>query len=128
MAKGETEANACTEIDKLIALHPDWRGKMLAKVRKIILEADSEILEQWKWMGSPVWEKSGIICVGNIFKNKVQIVFRDGAALEDPDKIFNAGFGGKQWRTIDIFEGDEINETALKNLVREAIIYNQAKK
>ena len=65
--------------------------------------------------------------VGNIFKNKVQIVFRDGAALKDPDKIFNAGLGGKQWRTIDIFEGDQINEAALKNLVREATIYNQSK-
>lgn len=96
-------------------------------MRNIILEADSEITEEWRWMGSPVWEKDGIICVGNIFKNKVQIVFREGAALPDPDKIFNAGFGGKQWRTIDIFEGDKIKEIALKNLVREAILYNQAK-
>lgn len=119
--------NPYEEIDDLIAKHPDWRGDTLAKVRKLILEAESEITEEWKWMGSPAWEKGGIICVGNIFKNKVQIVFHNGAALADPDKVFNAGLGGKQWRTIDLFEGDKINETAFKNLVREAIKYNLAK-
>lgn len=128
MAEDKVPVNACVEIDNLIASSPDWRGAKLAEVRKIILEVDSEISEEWKWMGSPVWEKDGIICLGNIFKNKVQIVFRDGAALPDPDKVFNAGFGGKQWRTIDIFEGDQINEAGLKKLVRAAIEYNQNKK
>jgi hypothetical protein len=78
-------------------------------------------------MGSPVWELDGIICVGNIFKDKVQIVFRDGAALSDPDKIFNAGLGGNKWRTIDVFEGDEIKEEPFKNLVQAAISFNQSK-
>ena len=115
------------EIDKYIALHPDWRGDTLSEIRKIILGAEPNIIEEWKWMGSPVWEKNGIICVGNIFKNKVQIVFRDGAALSDPDKLFNAELGGKQWRTIDVFEGDRVDEASLKTLVRSAISYNQSK-
>lgn len=118
----------CEEIDKYIAAHSDWRGEMMAKIRKLILEAESEIVEEWKWMGSPVWEKGGIICVGNIFKNKVQIVFHNGAALADPDKVFNAGLAGTKWRTIDIFEDDKINEVAFKNLVREAISYNMLRK
>jgi hypothetical protein len=108
-------------------LHPDWRGDTLAGVRKIILGAEPGIVEEWKWMGSPVWEKSGIICVGNIFKNKVQIVFRDGAAVSDPEKVFNAGLGGKQWRSINIFEGDHIEESSLRTLVRDVIRYNQSK-
>src|ERR1035437_4651013 len=112
--------NPWTEIDNLIAKHPDWRGETLAKIRKLILDAESEITEEWKWMGSPVWEKGGIICVGNIFKNKVQIVFMNGAALSDPDKIFNAGLAGNQRRTIAVHEGDHIEEGSLKTLVRAA--------
>ena len=119
--------NPIEEIDKYIALHPDWRGKTLTKIRKIILGAEPGILEEWKWMGSTVWEKDGIICVGNLFKNKVQIVFMNGAFLGDPDKVFNAGLEGNQRRSIDLFEGDHIDEVSLKNLVREAISYNLAK-
>jgi hypothetical protein len=119
--------NPTEEIDKYIASHPDWRGETLSEIRKTILAAEPGIVEEWKWMGSPVWEKDGIICVGNIFKNKVQIVFRDGAFLSDPDKVFNAGLDGKQWRTIDIFEGDHVAEGPLKTLVRSAIGYNQGK-
>lgn len=115
------------KIDEYIALHSDWRGNTLAKIRKTILESEPDIIEEWKWMGSPVWEKNGIICVGNIFKNKVQIVFRDGAALSDPDKIFNAGLDGNKWRTINFFEDDHIKEAPLKALVRSAINYNQSK-
>jgi hypothetical protein len=116
------------KIDDLIAQNPDWRGATMARIRKTILAVDPKIIEEWKWMGSPVWELDGIICVGNIFKNKVQIVLMNGAALSDPDKIFNAGLTGNQRRVIDVFEGDQIKEGSFKNLVREAISYNQAKR
>ena len=120
--------NPSEEIDNLIAQNQDWRGATLAKLRKTILEVDPEIIEEWKWMGSPVWSLNGIICVGNIFKNKVQLVFMNGAALNDPDKIFNAGLEGNQRRAIDVNEGDHVEEASLKTLVRAAISYNQAKK
>jgi hypothetical protein len=114
-------------IDQLIAELTDWRGKTLAMVRKAILEADREIIEEWKWMGSPVWSRDGMIAVGNAHKDKVKLTFSHGASLPDPDQLFNNGFGGKVWRSIDLFEGDKIDEGALKNLVRAAINYNQAK-
>jgi len=119
--------NPSEEIDNLIAQNQDWRGATLAKLRKTILEVDPEIVEEWKWRGSPVWELNGIICVGNIFKNKVQLGFMDGAALSDPDKLFNAGLEGNKRRAIDVNEGDHIEEGSLKTLVRAAISYNQAK-
>ena len=114
-------------IDQLIAELTDWRGKTLAGVRKTILEADREIIEEWKWMGSPVWSHDGIIAVGNAHKNKVKLTFSHGASLPDPDKLFNAGLKGNAWRAIDFFEGDKISESALKNLVRAAVDYNQIK-
>jgi hypothetical protein len=120
--------NPSEEIDNLIAQNQDWRGATLAKLRKTILEVDPEIIEEWKWMGSPVWELNGIICVGNIFKNQVQLVFMNGAALSDPDRLFNAGLEGNQRRAIEVYEGDHIEEGSLKTLVRAAISYNQAKK
>lgn len=119
--------NPSERIDELIAELPDWRGKTLARVRKIILGADKEIIEEWKWMGSPVWSRDGMIAVGNAHKDKVKLTFSHGASLSDPDKLFNAGFNGKVWRAIDLFEGDEVDEGALKNLVRAAIHYNQSK-
>src|ERR1700722_13730914 len=114
-------------IDQLIAELTDWRGKTLAAIRKSILEADGEIVEEWKWMGSPVWSRDGMIAVGNAHKDKVKLTFSHGASLPDPDKLFNAGLGGKAWRAIDLFEGDKVDERALKNLVRAAIAYNQNK-
>jgi hypothetical protein len=120
--------NPSEEIDNLIAQNQDWRGATLAKLRKTILEVDPEIIEEWKWMGSPVWELNGIICVGNIFKNQVQLVFMNGAALSDPDRLFNAGLEGNQRRAIEVYEGDHIEEGSLKTLVRAAISYNPAKK
>jgi hypothetical protein len=114
-------------IDQLIAGLKDWRGKTLASVRKSILAADREIIEEWKWMGSPVWSRDGMIAVGNAHKDKVKLTFSHGASLPDPDKLFNAGLEGKVWRAIDLFESDKVNERALKNLVRAAIDYNQAK-
>jgi hypothetical protein len=114
-------------IDQLIAGLTDWRGKTLASVRKTILGSDPEIIEEWKWMGSPVWSRDGMIAVGNAHKDKVKLTFSHGASLPDPDKLFNAGLGGNAWRAIDLFEGDKVNQRALKNLVRAAIDYNHIK-
>jgi len=119
--------NPSERIDQLIAELTDWRGKTLAGIRKTILEADREIIEEWKWMGSPVWSRDGMIAVANAHKDKVKLTFSNGASLADPDKLFNAGLGGNAWRAIDLFEGDKINARALKNLVRAAIVYNQLK-
>src|SRR5579864_2980708 len=119
--------SASALIDEKIAKLTDWRGKTLARARGIIHQADPEILEEWKWMGSPVWSHHGIIAVGNAHKDKVKLTFSHGASLPDPDKLFNAGLGGSAWRAIDFFEGDKINERALKNLVRAAVDYNQIK-
>ena len=117
--------NPSEHIDQLIADLTDWRGKTLASIRKSILQADPEIIEEWKWMGSPVWSRDGIIAVANAHKDKVKVTFSQGARLPDPDKLFNAGLGGKVWRAIDLFEGDSIDQRALKNLVRAAIDYNR---
>jgi hypothetical protein len=119
--------SASALIDEMIAELTDWRGKTLASVRKSILAANPEIIEEWKWMGSPVWSRDGMIAVGNAHKDKVKLTFSHGADLPDPDKLFNAGLGGSMWRAIDLFEGDKINERALTNLVRAAIEYNQSK-
>src|ERR1700722_9794634 len=119
--------NPSERIDQLIAGLTAWRGKTLATVRKTILEADPEIIEEWKWMGSPVWSRDGMIAVANAHKDKVKITFSHGASLPDPDKLFNATLGGGTWRAIDFLEGDKINKPALKNLVRAAIDYNQIK-
>jgi len=119
--------NASERIDQLIAEITDWRGKTFASLRKCILAADREIIEEWKWMGSPVWSRDGIIAVANAHKGKVKLTFDYGARLPDPEKLFNAGLEGNQRRAIDFFEGDEINERALKNLVRAAVDYNQIK-
>jgi hypothetical protein len=119
--------NPSERIDQLIAAIADWRGKTFASLRKIILAADREIIEEWKWMGSPVWSRDGIIAVANAHKGKVKLTFDHGARLPDPEKLFNAGLEGNQRRAIDFFEGDEINERALKDLVRAAIEYNQAR-
>jgi hypothetical protein len=124
---GKEPMNASERIDELIAGLTDWRGKTLASIRKSILAADLEIIEEWKWMGSPVWSRDGIIAVGNAHKDKVKLTFAHGAELPDPDKIFNAGLGGNAWRAIDLFEGDRIDARALKNLVRAAVEYNQMK-
>src|ERR1700733_12539817 len=106
--------NPSERIDRLIEGLKDWRGKTLAHIRKIILEADSEIIEEWKWMGSPVWSRDGIIAVGNAHKEKVKLTFANGAKIADPDRLFNAGLEGGTWRAIDLFEGDKINAAALK--------------
>ena len=119
--------NPSERIDRLIAKLTDWRGKTFAGVRKSILAADRQIIEEWKWMGSPVWYRDGMIAVANAHKKWVKLTFAHGASLPDPDKLFNAGLEGNARRAIDFLEGDKINERALKNLVRAAIDYNQIK-
>jgi hypothetical protein len=114
-------------IDQLIAELTDWRGKTFATVRKTILEVDGEMVEEWKWMGSPVWSRDGMIAVANAHKGKVKLTFAHGASLPDPDKLFNAGLEGNMRRAIDFLEGGKVNERALKALVRAAIDYNQRK-
>ncbi|MGA7779382.1 MAG: DUF1801 domain-containing protein [Paraburkholderia sp.] len=119
--------NPSENIDQLIAGITDWRGKTFASVRKVILEADPEIIEEWKWMGSPVWSRDGMIAVANAHKGKVKLTFAHGAHLADPDKLFNAGLEGNARRAIDFFEGDKVNAKGLRSLVRAAIEYNQTK-
>jgi len=116
------------KIDQLIAGIADWRGETFAGIRKAILAADREIIEEWKWMGSPVWSRDGIIAVANAHKGKVKLTFDHGARLADPEKLFNAGLEGNQRRAIDFVEGDKVNERALKDLVRAAVAYNQTRK
>jgi len=118
--------NPSDRIDRLIAGITDWRGKTFASVRKTILAADKEIIEEWKWMGSPVWSRDGI-AVANAHKGKVKLTFMYGAKLADPDKLFNAGLEGNARRAIDFLEGDKIDASALKKLIRAAIEYNQGK-
>jgi hypothetical protein len=113
-------------IDRQIAALTDWRGKMLANVRKIIHDADPEVVEGLKWLGTPCWSHDGIISVAAPFKDKVKLTFIHGASLPDPEKLFNAGLEGKEWRAIDLYEGDRINERALKDIVRAAVAHNRA--
>ena len=127
MKKPVSPESASERIDQLIAKLSDWRGKTLASIRKSALAADPEIIEEWKWMGSPVWSRDGIIAVATVLKDKVKLTFSHGASLPDPDKLFNAGLGGNQWRAIDFFEGDKVNDRALKNLIGDGIAFNQVK-
>ena len=114
-------------IDRLIAEITDWRGRTFAAVRKVILAVDREIIEEWKWMGSPVWSRDGMIAVANAHKGKVKLTFAHGARLPDPDRLFNADDRGNTRRAIDFLEGHKVDERALKTLVRAAIAYNQSK-
>jgi hypothetical protein len=116
--------SASALIDERINALGDWRGSMLAKVREIIHEADPEILEAWKWMGTPTWSHGGIVCTGETYKNIVKMTFAKGAALEDPFGLFNASLDGKVRRAIDIHEGDQFDEAALKHLIRAAVALN----
>ena len=119
--------NASEQIDELIAKLSDWRGTTFANIRKIIKDADPKIVEEWKWMGTPAWYHDGLVCLANAFKDKVKLTFLNGASLPDPDRLFNNGLEGKQWRTIDIYKDDRINEISLKTLIQAAVDYNHAK-
>lgn len=115
------------EIDALIARTPDWRGEVLADLRRVVLDAEPGIVEEWKWMGSPVWELDGIVCVGNVFKAKVKLGFLYGASLPDPHGLFNGELGGNQRRSVEFSEGDTVDAEALAELVREAVALNRRK-
>jgi hypothetical protein len=129
----ENETNASKLIDERIEELGDWRGETLGKVRGIIKGADPDIVEEWKWVkptnpGTPVWSHNGGICTGETYKNVVKLTFFKGAALNDPSGLFNSSLDGKVRRAIDIKEDEEINEAALKNLVREAVALNRESK
>ena len=113
-------------IDRFIASLGDWRGDRMAQVRRLMHEADAEMVEEWKWMGTPTWSHDGVVAVAGPFKGKVKVTFARGAHLSDPQKIFNNGLGGKEWRAVDILETDEINDTALKDLIRAAVSFNRS--
>lgn len=114
------------QIDQHITGIADWRGKVLATIRRIMLEADPAVTEDWKWMGTPVWYCDGMVSLANPHRGKVKWTFAKGAHLADPGHLFNAGLGGKEWRAIDIFENDRLNEAALRRLVKTAIAYNRS--
>jgi hypothetical protein len=125
----EKDESPAQLIDARIEQLDDWRGETLAEVRRLIKQADPEIVEEWKWRkpsnpGTPVWSHSGGICTGEIYKNKVKLTFFRGAALKDPSGLFNSSLAGKVRRAIDIQEGDEIDETALKALIQETVAPN----
>ena len=115
-------------ISKRIAELGDWRGKTLARMRKLIQQADPDVVEEWKWMGTPVWSHDGILCTGESYKSVVKLTFAKGASLKDPSRLFNASLDGNVRRAIDIHEGDAVNEAAFKALVREAVALNGSTK
>ena len=118
------EESASKLIDGRIRELGDWRGKTLAKVRRLITEADPEIVEEWKWMGTPVWSHGGIVCTGETYKSVVKLTFAKGASVRDPAGLFNSSLAGNVRRAIDIREADEIDEAALRDLVRAAVALN----
>jgi hypothetical protein len=124
MKKPVPVESASALIDARIRELGDWRGKTLAKVRDIIHEADPEIVEEWKWMGTPVWSHGGIVCTGETYRNHVKMTFARGAALPDPSRLFNSSLDGNVRRAIDIHESDKVNEAALKDLIRDAVTFN----
>ena len=129
MAKdAETALPPSRLIDERIAALGDWRGTMLARIRALIHEADPGIVETWKWRGVPVWEHAGIICTGETYKAAVKLTFAKGASLPDPFGLFNASLDGNTRRAIGLHDGDRIDETAFKALIRAAIALNTAKK
>jgi hypothetical protein len=124
--KAKESASPSEHIDARIKELADWRGETLERVRALIKEADPEVVEEWKWRGVPVWEHAGIVCTGETYKAVVKLTFAKGAALEDPAGLFNSSLEGNVRRAIDIREGDEIDEKALKALVRGAVALNVA--
>ena len=121
-------SDASDNIDERIDELADWRGKMLARVRKLILEVNPDIEEEWKWRGVPVWSFEGILCTGESYKEVVKVTFAKGARIKDPKKLFNSSLTGNVRRAIDLFEGDKLNEAAFKQLIRGAIAINLAEK
>ncbi len=124
MKKRVPVESASALIDGKIKELGDWRGRTLANVRKLIHEADAEIVEEWKWMGTPVWSHAGLVCTGETYKSVVKMTFSKGAALKDPSRLFNSSLEGKVRRAIDIHEGDKVDDAALKGLIRTAVALN----
>ena len=125
---GASQGQSASElISKRIAELGDWRGETLAKMRKLIKEADPDVVEEWKWMGTPIFSHDGIICTGESYKDKVKLTFAKGAALKDPTGLFNSSLEGNVRRAIDILEGQEVDKAAFKALVRQAIALNSLK-
>jgi len=122
--KTTSMASASARIDARIMELGDWRGKTLARVRKLIHEADPEIVEDWKWMGTPIFSHDGIVCTGETYKKVVKLTFAKGAALKDPKRLFNSSLDGNVRRAIDIHEGESIDVAALKDLIRAAVALN----
>ena len=124
MKRSVPAKSASALIDAKIIELGDWRGKTLAKVRKVVRAADPEIVEEWKWMGTPVWSRGGVICTGETYKSVVKMTFAKGASLADPTRLFNSSLEGNVRRAIDIHEGETINAAALTALIREAVALN----
>ena len=126
---GSTEGQSASElIDKRIAELGDWRGETLSRMRKLIKEADPDVAEEWKWIGTPVWSHDGIICTGESYKAVVKLTFAKGASLRDPTRLFNSSLDGNVRRAIDIHEGEEVDASAFKALVLEAVALNRSGK
>jgi hypothetical protein len=123
-----SEKSASALIDEKIKELGDWRGRMLATVREIIHKADPQIVEEWKWRGTPVFSRGGIVCTGETYKSAVKLTFAKGASLQDPAGLFNSSLEGNVRRAIDIHEGEKVDEAALKDLVREAVAVNLVSK
>src|SRR5471030_829430 len=113
-------------ISKRIAELGDWRGESLSRMRKLVKEADPDVVEEWKWMGTPVWSHDGIICTGESYKDKVKLTFAKGASLKDPARLFNSSLDGNVRRAIDIHEGEKVDKSAFKALIRQAVALNSA--
>jgi len=127
-SKAKPTESASHLIDERIQNLGDWRGETLARMRKLILECDAEIVEEWKWMGTPVWSRHGIICTGESYKKVVKLTFAHGAKLADPSRLFNSSLEGNTRRAIDIPEGEKLDATAFKALVKAAIAHNATSK
>ena len=126
---GASQGQSASElISNRIAELGDWRGETLARVRKLIKEADPDVIEEWKWMGTPIWSHDGIICTGESYKNVVKLTFARGASLKDPARLFNSSLDGNARRAIDIHQGEEVDESAFKALVRQAVALNSSRK
>ena len=122
------DQSASELISNRIAELGDWRGETLSRMRKLIKEADPDVVEEWKWMGTPVWSHDGIICTGESYRNVVKLTFPKGASLEDPARLFNSSLDGNARRAIDIHEGEEVDELAFKTLVHQAVTLNSSTK
>jgi hypothetical protein len=120
--------SASEQISKRIAELADWRGASLSRMRRLIMEADPDAIEEWKWMGTPVWSHDGIICTGESYKKVVKLTFAKGAFLKDPEHLFNSSLEGNVRRAIDIHEGEEVDESAFKALIRQAVALNSSGK